>query len=169
MSTSPRPGWWYRLTIPWFWLIVALLSWKHPGDEYGLFVIANGLPGAWFSLWFPVTGSPNEIFPVMLAISGVSMFLLCWAMDRLRVPWWPVLTLWLIGAKILFDMSYGHYESHARAIAKNGSMTAYVTASSNLSLCLTCLACIVIIGLYRAAQMIVARLRPQPESMPLAS
>jgi len=147
-----RDRWQYRLTIPWVWLIVAIISWRFPGDEYGLFGVANGLPSAWISLWLGFNGGPNDIIPIMVASSFTSMLLISWAMDGLRVPRWLVLSLWLIGTVVLFQIAFGQFESYARAIAKNGSLTAYVTASSNLSLFLTCVCGILLTGCYRVAR-----------------
>lgn len=151
-TTSPPIGWWYRLTVPWFWLIVALISWRHPGDEYALFGVANGLPSAWISVWFGMSGEPDHVIPVMMTCSLISVLVVAWVMDRLRVPTWLILVLWLAGSVVLFQMAYGSYESHARAIAKNGSLTAYVAASSNLGLFLACVGAIVVVGSYRAGR-----------------
>lgn len=146
--THSLTRWLYRLTIPWIWLAVALVSWRHPGDEYGLFVIANGLPSALVVVWFGVTGTPDHVFTTMILCSFAAMCLISWVMDRVRVPWWLVISFWLMAAITLFRMAYGSFESHARAIAKNGSLTAYVTASSNLALFLACIAAIVLAGIY---------------------
>ncbi len=163
-----RRSWLYRLTIPWLWLAVALVSWRYPGDEYGLFVIANGLPGAWLSLWLHFSGSPDDIFPTVLAVSGGSVFVVAWVMDRLRVPSWLLLTLWLTGAIVLFKMAYDPFESHARAMAKNGSLTAYVSAASNLGLFLACIGAVMLTGGYRIAIRSLAA-RPQVNRTPLTS
>ncbi len=153
MSATPSPiGWWYRLTIPWFWLVVALISWRYPGDEYAMFGVANGLPSAWISVWIGVSGEPDDVIPIMIACSLLSMVLVSWAMDRLRVPWWLVIPGWTVAAVVLFRLAYGSFESHARAIAKNGSLTAYVSASSNLGLFLACAGAIVLVGGYRAGR-----------------
>ncbi len=160
--------WLYRLAIPCIWLPVALISWRYPGDEYGLFVIANGLPGAWLSIWMNFQGSPNDIFPVMLAISLGSVFLIAWLMDWLRLPVWLVLSFYAIAAAVLFWTAYGSYESHARAISKNGSLTAYVSASSNLGLFLACMTAIIFtVGYHAVRRFFSVRstsdgVRPQP-------
>lgn len=146
-----RSRWFYRFTIPWIWLAVALVSWRYPGDEYAMFGVANGLPSAWISVWLGISGEPDDVIPIMIACSLFSMVLISWAMDRLRLPWWLVIPGWMIAAIVLFQMAYGSFESHARAIAKNGSLTAYVSASSNLGLFLACVAAIVLMGCYRAA------------------
>ena len=33
-------AWFYRITLPSIWLVAAMFSWTHPGDEYGLFIIS---------------------------------------------------------------------------------------------------------------------------------
>lgn len=154
-----RFGWWYRLTVPWFWLVVALVSWRHPGDEYGMFVIANGLPSALISIvCFGDGGSMFNVFATMLACSGVAMFLLSWAMDRLRVSAAVFVPLYLgITIQLVFWALSG-YESYHRAIMKNGSLTAYVSAASNLSLLVTGLLCFVIFAVWR----LMPRFRPAP-------
>lgn len=145
----------YRKTIPWIWLTTALISWRHPGDEYELFGVANGLPSAWVSLWFKGTGSPNDIIPTLVLCSLGSMLLISWGMDWLRVPSRLVMLLWAVAGVVLFWMLYGSYESHARAIAKNGSLTAYVSASSNLGLFLACVVAIVLTAGYHMVRRFV--------------
>lgn len=154
MSTAtPRSSWWYRLTIPWFWLVVANISWRHPGDEYGMFVGANGLPSALASiLLFGDGGSMFRVFATMLACSCAAMFLLSWAMDRLRV--WAVVfvPLYMISTVLLVMWALSGYESYHRAMMKNGSLTAYVSAASNLSLFATSVLCIVVFAIWRLIQ-----------------
>lgn len=168
-SALTRTRWLYRLTVPWIWLPVALVSWKHPGDEYGLFGIANGLPSAFISIWLRPTGEPNNIFPKMIFCSFVAMLLISWVMDRLRVPLWLTVPLWILAGYVLFEMSYGDFESHARAIAKNGSMTAYVSASSNLGLFLACMLGIILTGGYHAARRFFPARNASAESIQAVS
>lgn len=149
-ATARRVRWWYRLTVPWFWLIVAIISWRHPGDEYGMFVVANGLPSALISiLVLGDGGSMFNVFATMLTCSCVAMLLLSWAMDRLRVWAAVFLPLYLLGTVFLVYWALSDYESYHRAIMKNGSLTAYVSAGSNLALFLTAVVCILVFTVWR--------------------
>jgi hypothetical protein len=132
---------------------MALVSWRHPGDEYGMFVIANGLPSALVSvLFFGDSGHINYVFAKMIAFSFVSMMLLSWAMDRVRV-WPPVFVpLYIVGTWLLVGYALSQYPSYHRAMQKNGSLTAYVSAASNLSLFASCVLCLIVFGAWRLWQ-----------------
>lgn len=122
----------YRLALPAIWLIAALVSWDHPGDEYGLF-FASCLPVAWLALLLEF-GHIREVLPILLSAGLAMMALVGWLMDGLRVRrslWLPLLVLGAI-ALVLFGLS--EYPSYQRAIARNGSLTAYISAATNLSL-----------------------------------
>lgn len=142
----------YRLTIPWVWLVTAIISWRHPGDEYGLFGIANGLPSAMVSLWIIPGLGLNPSFALMIACSAISMILLSWILDRLRVPVILLLPLYLSIAAFLVYSALSGYESYQRALSKNGSLTAYVSAASNLGLFLSAVLCILIFSVRRGIQ-----------------
>jgi hypothetical protein len=150
---SRQNSWWYRLAVPWFWLVVAIVSWRHPGDEYGMFVGANGLPSALISIFvLGDGGSLFNVFATMLACSFVTMSLLSWALDRLHVPAGVFLPLYFIGTVLLVRWALSDFDSYARAIGKNGSLTAYVSAASNLSLFATSVLCLVIFAIWRWVQ-----------------
>lgn len=157
-ACSPRIAWWYRLTVPWLWLNVALISWRHPGDEYGLFGVANGLPSAWVSLLLGNLRGMNDTFIAMIAFSFVSMALLSWLLDRLRVPLVIFLPLYAAGAFFLVGWALSGYESYDRAMMKNGSLTAYVSAASNFALFATSVLCVVGFAVWRCLR----RRKPAP-------
>jgi len=152
-TESPRRSWLYRLTIPWIWLITAFISWRNPGDEYGLLVVANGLPSALISVFFfGETGSPQSIFATMITFSLAAMLLISWTLDALRVPLRAMIALYLLGTVFLVYWAISSYESYARAIAKNGSLAAYLSAGSNLSLFLTAVFLIIVFAIWRLVQ-----------------
>ena len=123
----------FRVALPAVWLAAALVSWRHPGDEYLMFTLVNGLPGAWLPLLLGPVGPPQAL-PLLLAAGGATVALAGWGMDRLRV-WrgaWAVLFAAGVVGWTLAALS--GYESYAGAVAKNGSLAAYVSAATNLSL-----------------------------------
>lgn len=116
--------------LPVVFVVVSLVSFEFPGDEYGLWVVGNhaGIPGL---LLLGNSGDIGDIkFRAAMAASGAVVFAAVgFVLDWLRVGrrrflllalgWWGI----LVGAMLL------KYPSMARAIAKNGSLEAYVFAS----------------------------------------
>ncbi len=71
----------------------------------------------------------------MLALTGlVPAAMYGWAMDRARAKWWIFLSLATIGIVGLTVWALSGYPSYQRAMAKNGSLTAYVSAAGLLTL-----------------------------------
>ncbi|MBI5863398.1 MAG: hypothetical protein HZB38_02580 [Planctomycetes bacterium] len=139
----------YRVLLPALWLIGALGSFSHPGDEYGLFAAGN-IAGLWsFFLIEPVGGSPLSVLPRVLATGVVTVGLIGWLLDlvraRRRVWWfiWPPLAL------VIGFITVASYPSYARAIAKNGSIEAYVFFSLNGALTLASIGLLIVTALIR--------------------
>lgn len=129
-----RKSWFYRIALPTIWLVAALFSWANPGDEYGLFAMSC-LPIVWM---VPLLHSLQlwDLLP-LIATGAIMMGLAGWLMDTLRV-WRSVwLALFVFGTMGLVWFGLLQYPSYARAMAKNGSLTAYVSAAANLSLYLS--------------------------------
>lgn len=121
----------YRFLLPAIWLGATLVSWKYPGDEYLMFVVISGLPGIWLGPLFGPLRLPDAL-PVLLVAGLVTMTLAGWLMDGLRVRralWFSLLVVG-VPALVLYAVS----PDYQRAIAKNGSLLAYVSAATNLSL-----------------------------------
>lgn len=121
----------FRLALPAIWSAATLVSWKYPGDEYLMFVVISGLPGIWLGPLFGPLRLPDAL-PVLLAAGLVTLTLLGWLMDGLRVRRALWLSLLLVGVPAL--VLYAVSPDYQRAIAKNGSLLAYVSAGTNLSL-----------------------------------
>lgn len=153
MSTeSPRRSWMYRLTIPWIWLITAMISRRNPGDEYGLFVVANRPPllMAGFLLEHLL---PVQWMLVAIIVGGcLSMWPLSWLLDRLRVPVHVFLTSYSLIAVGFLGLVLRQFESYERAIARNGSEWAYLSSASNFALFFSAVLWIAIFAVWRGIQ-----------------
>lgn len=131
----------FRLALPAVWLPVAYVSSRHPGDEYGLFAVAHFIPIVWAAFVVAV-GDIHRAMPFLLAGGAAFMAALGWVMDRLRVRRriWAVLVATL--AVLLFLWAFWSHPTYERAVAKNGSLTAYLAAAFNLGLTLASLVCL---------------------------
>ena len=89
------------------------------------------------------------------------MGLLGWMLDRARVWWSVMIPLVLVVAAALVWNALASYPSYQRAIAKNGSLTAYVASATNISLYLSTTAVLIIVGIVRAGGVIVRWIRPK--------
>ncbi len=127
-----RNPWFYRLTVPSIWLTAALFSWHNPGDEYGLFAVAL-LPAVWLAPFLHFVHL-REVLPFILAAGTATMFVAGWLMDRLQIHRAVWFTFLVVGTIALVLWSIGEFPTYQRAMAKNGSLTAYVAAATNLSL-----------------------------------
>jgi hypothetical protein len=134
-TTFERPVWWiYVGAFPVAWFVAARYSIHHPGDEYGMAVVGLLPLCGWAARWVPKSGRPIDAIS-MLALTGlVPAAMYGWAMDRARAKWWIFLSLATIGIVGLTVWALSGYPSYQRAMAKNGSLTAYVSASALLTL-----------------------------------
>lgn len=132
-ATSPRRL--YRILLPLLWLVAAMTSYQHPGDEYGMFIV-SALPASWI-LAIVSESNIQNILPLVFMAGAVPVALSGWALDRLRVRLllWLPLFLTITVALVLYSLS--GYPTYQRAMAKNGSLTAYISAGSNLALYLS--------------------------------
>lgn len=120
-----------RRLLPIVWGVGCILGFAEPGDEYGLFALGSIL-GVWVALLFPAAGSPaNLLLPVLVAGCGL-MYCFGLVLDRLqgrRMVW---LGAWLATAVVgAVWLLLGH-ASFAAALAKNGSLLAYLACASQL-------------------------------------
>lgn len=154
-ARSGRPGWLYCCVLPVLWFVAALASWRHPGDEYGMFIV-SALPASWI---LPLVSEMNlQRFLPVVFLAGAVMITLCgWALDRLRV--WPLLwlPLYVATAAAMVLMALRGYPSYERAMMKNGSLTAYVSSAANASLYLTTIFCYLLALAIRVVQAVRVR------------
>lgn len=141
------PRYFYRLMLPICWLLAAWVSWHHPGDEYGLF-IGSALPASWIMPFVSVS-HPRDILPPVFAAAPVTMALGGWSLDRIRVRPLLLASMWACGVIVLVLWALWEYPSYQRAMSKNGSLTAYVSAAANLSLYLSAASSFMVTGLTR--------------------
>ncbi len=142
--------WFYRLTLPAVWLSATLVSWHHPGDEYGLFLVSC-LPAMWIVPFANVTHFLGAL-PILVAGSATMSLVGCW-MDRLHVGRTVWIALLVCGAVAFVLCALGEYPSYPRAIAKNGSLIAYMAAATNLGLYLSVIVTTVSSPLRRTASI----------------
>ena len=121
----------YRILIPLLWLLVTWTSWKHPGDEYGLFAV-GALPGIWIVAFLKFSHL-REVLPAILLVGGATMALAGWLMDRLRIWKLVWLSLLIAGTCLLVLWALSQFPTYNKAISRNGSLTAYIAASLNIS------------------------------------
>lgn len=122
----------FRFLIPGAWGANTWVSFHHPGDEYGLFGV-----GALPAVWLIYIAAPQKMMAALAPIIAggmASLFLAGWALDvmRARLTAWAVAVLLLTAA--LVTWSIASFPSYDRALAKNGSLTAYVSGALNVSL-----------------------------------
>lgn len=132
----------FLIFLPVLWMTASWISFHHPGDEYGLYLVSNIL-GSWAILVREVSDFHDSWVRLSVTLAGgVLATLAGWTLDRLRVPVRFWLLLWsVIGALFLYGFFSG-FESVEAALAKNGSWTAYIVASMNLAFTFTTLLCL---------------------------
>jgi len=134
--------------VPVLWMGGVALGFKHPGDEYALWVI-SALPGAWIAWVFGNVGNLGGFLPKVLLAGGLVMGACGWMMDRQRVP----VLAWCIGVGLgtvgLALQVLAQYPSWEKAMAKNGSLTAYLCFGWNVSIALATVLALFITGILR--------------------
>lgn len=119
--------------IPLIWLIVAGIARYHPGDEYGLF-LAGSIAGFWIEFLFREFGNIDFIMTRVMIAGALTICVAGAILDLLRVPVRAWFAIWIPLAALIFWITLAEYPSLARAISKNGSITAYVCVSLNMAL-----------------------------------
>lgn len=133
----------YVLFIPALWLILAIISFYHPGDEYALFFVST-MAGSWIFFIIDTVGdvkyAPFYNLPIgVCVLAGIG-----YLMDKLSVSklvWCLLFVLCSMG--LIFNVLW-QYPSYERAMSKNGSLTAYVSAACNMGIYLSIVLAIVI-------------------------
>lgn len=132
LCSAQSPYYIYRFLVPTVWGVSAWFSYLNPGDEYGLFGVGV-LPASWL-LAVMGTGNFKSMIPYILASGMISLFLAGWALDRMRVRLWIWCPAVLMMCAALVGLMLSSYPSLSRAVAKNGSLTSYITSALNVSL-----------------------------------
>ena len=125
--------WFYRWLLPLLWVVICRVNFDYPGDEYGMWGVAS-LAAAWIIPLGGLHGDIRDVLPRVLAAGTMTMLIVGWIMDRVRVPrrWWAV--VWLPLAALVCLLALQPYPTYAQAIAKNGSLGTYISSSLNFAM-----------------------------------
>lgn len=107
-------------------------SYRHPGDEYGMFMVA-ALPAMWLPPFLEF-GHLDEVVWLLIAAGAVPVAVLGFMLDRLRVSRRAWAFCYVATTACLLPWGLSQYESLERAISKNGSIQAYFYSGANLAL-----------------------------------
>ena len=143
----------YTWFIPVLWTSIFILSFFHPGDEYGLFAFGT-LAGSWIAFL-------HQFEPLVKALlfswlAGIFILgILGFVMDILRVRKKVFTWLFIIGVVILYIMVFEWFHSFnfEKMLRKDCSAFALVFFASNWSLYITVIICCVATGIKRLWQM----------------
>lgn len=127
MNSNP---WFFLLVLPAVWAALSLLHFHFPGDEYGLWAVSS-MAGTWSLFLLPNIGDIHQPW-IRLCVAGVGALVMMgagWALWRLgvRKRLWTI--LWLVAAALVLFVTLQSYPSIERALAKNGSWTAYILSA----------------------------------------
>ena len=125
--------------LPLLWAPIALVSYFHPGDEYGFYFVSS-LLGSWFVM-ISDAGDIHELWiPMSITATGAAVIaVLGLLLDLLRVTRLGLLVFWVLLSAFLLWQQFQLYSSVKEALEKNGSWAAYVSASMNIALTVTVL------------------------------
>jgi hypothetical protein len=126
--------------IPSLWSLSALGSWHHPGDEYGLFCVS-----VLVSLWLVFLldfGHLSEVYLLLIAAGALPMAISGFLLDRLPVSHRLWAAVYIMVSVALFVWGLSSYPSLDKAIAKNGSISAYAYCAANLGMYVAILLCL---------------------------
>ena len=124
----------YAYIIPIAWLVNTTILFYHPGDEYGMFFFTS-IAGSWPFIFFGISvGHPSETVPWILVTGGGILVGLGYLMDRLELNKIIWSASFVLCSGLLLAWSLLSYDSYHDAMQKNGSLTAYITASCNIGI-----------------------------------
>lgn len=147
----PRRRWFFRIILPLLFVALAYGGYRNPGDEYGLCGVGS-IAGFWYVMILGDHGSIEQIVTRGIIAGAITMFVLGWLLDALRVRrrWW--LPLWLVIATTLCYTSIAAYPSYARAMSKNGNFWSYFFFSLNFGLLISILLAAAVTAPWRIVQ-----------------
>lgn len=122
----------YVWFIPLLWCGFTVVSYFHPGDEYGLFAIGS-MAGAWLFFFCRFDSLGQGLLPI-LAAGAIVLVPFGFGLDLLRVKkrYWFILFGLLV--VVLFFCLFATYGSFERMRRKEGYVAAVVAATCNLSI-----------------------------------
>jgi hypothetical protein len=118
--------------VPSLWSICALGSWHHPGDEYGMFCVSI-LASIWLAFLLDF-GHLSEVYLLLIAAGALPMAGFGFLLDRLPVSRRLWSAFYIAASVGWFVWALRQYPTLERAIAKNGSISAYAFCGANLGL-----------------------------------
>lgn len=147
----------YLWLLPGIWAPCSIFHFFYPGDEYAMWAISS-IAGSWIVL-IPLGHVHNALRPMLVAAAGaVVMAAVGLVMDRMRVnrTLWTV--LFAIAAVLIFIKLITDFPSIQRAVAKHGSLMAYVFSAILLAVYIAVIASLLI----SLCTYIVKRIRRGP-------
>ena len=118
--------------VPSLWSVCAFGSWHHPGDEYGMFAVSV-LPCIWLAIVLSY-GHLSEVYLFLIAAGALPMVAIGFILDRLPVSRRLWSAAYILAFAGWFVWMLSQYPSLQRAVAKNGSISAYAFCAANLGL-----------------------------------
>lgn len=127
-----------RMLLPTVWGVGCALGYSNPGDEYGLYAL-----GSILGVWTIVLVDKIMLAPALLAGCAI-MFGFAVLLERLRVSRRVWLIVWVVSGLGVYLSSLMMFPSVERAVAKNGSMAAYLALGSQLGVYLATIVSLVV-------------------------
>lgn len=134
--------------LPFLWAVCSVMSFRFPGDEYGLYAISS-MVGTWIVM---VVDMPGDIhhpaFWISITVTGaiiMSLAGLVLSLLRAKIKLW--LILYIAAAVLFFAVALSGYPSIERALSKNGSLWAYIFSSLNMGLYASVVLCGIVSGI----------------------
>ncbi len=148
--------------LPLMWAPTSLVSYYHPGDEYGYYFIST-LLGSWFVM-IQDTGDIHDLWiPLSIAATGGAVCAVLGLMlDLLRVTRAGLLACWALLATVLVWSGISAFPDVEQALEKNGSWTTYISAAMNTSLTVNALAFLIIGSIWRMVRANTQGFRHSP-------
>ncbi len=137
----------YLYALPLIWLLTSIVSYYHPGDEYALYVYSSYI-GVWIYYIFQAPDTNSFLFPALISLTGtIVMIIPALFLHKLKIrkSLWAVLFALCTISIFLFLIT--RYPSVAKALSKNGSLWAYIAASTNIGLYFSVILSIIMMGI----------------------
>ena len=126
--------------VPALWSMCAFGSWHHPGDEYGMF-IASILPSVWLAILLE-SRHLSQVYVLLIAAGALPMAVFGFLLDRLPVSRRLWTAIYILASVAFCAWGLLSFPSLERAIAKNGSISAYAFCAANLGMYVSVLTCL---------------------------